>query len=157
MDIITEHRYIAKEIIRQCSEAQIAAAPSRLLEQIVADKDFRTLSTLVEKGISGGTSAARTLHMLTYGGQDSWMAELLLKKRMWVALDDYAALHACIENDAVEVAELLLNGGMDFDAYQQWAQGHPCSGHEDTLQALTDYWSKWGQAPARGAGGITFG
>ena len=53
--------------------------------------------------------------------------------------------------------ELLLNGGMDFDAYQQWAQGHPCSGHEDTLQALTDYWSKWGQAPARGAGGMTFG
>ena len=153
----TEHRYIAKEIIRQCSEAQIAAAPSRLLEQFAADKDFRTLSTLVEKGISGGAGAARTLHMLTYGGRDSWMAEFLLEKRMWVALDDYAALHACIENNAVEVAELLLNGGMDFDAYQQWAQDRPRAGHEDTLQALTDYWSELGQAPAQGAGGMTFG
>jgi len=61
----SDHRFIAKEIIKRCGEEQIAAAPSFLLEQFAMDKDFRTLSALVEKGISGGPSAARALHMLT--------------------------------------------------------------------------------------------
>ena len=155
----SDHRFIAKEIINRCSEEQIAAAPSRLLEQFAADKDFHTLSTLVEKGISGGPSAWRTLHMLTCGGHDSWIAEELLEKRMWVATDDYRALHACIENDAVDVCKLLLDGGMDFDQYRQWAQTRSCAGHEETLQALAEHWSEMQteQVPDQEIGGQTFG
>lgn len=153
--------FIAKEIIKRCSKEQIAAAPSRLLEQFAADKDFQTLSTLVEKGISGNPSTWRTLHMLTCGGHDSWIAEELLEKRMWVDLDDYNALHACVQNDAVDVCKLLLDGGIDFDVYQQWAKNHPCTGHEETLQALTDHWSEMQaepeQAPDQEIGGQTFG
>ena len=137
-----DHRFIAKEIIKQCSEEQIAAAPSRLLEQFAADKDFRTLSALVEKGISGGPNDWRTLHMLTCQTQDCWIAEELLEKRMWVDANDYNALHACVQNDAVEVCKLLLDGGMDFDQYRQWAQTRSCAGHEETLQALADHWSE---------------
>jgi len=136
------HRYIAKEIIHQCSGEQIAAAPSHLLEQFAMEHDYRTMSELVEKGISGGSSSARTLHMLTYEGRDSWMAESLLEKRMWVDLDDYNALHACVKNDAVEVCKLLLDHGMDFDVYQQWAKNYQCSGHEETLEALADHWQE---------------
>ena len=154
-----DHRFIAKEIIKRCSEEQISAAPSCLLEQFAADKDFRTLSTLVEKGISGGPSAYRTLHMLTCGGHDSWIAEELLEKRMWVDLDDYNALHACVQNDAVDVCKLLLDGGIDFDVYQQWAKNHPCAGHEETLQALADHWSemRMEEAPVQESGGMTLG
>ena len=156
-----DHRFIATEIIKRCSEVQIAGAPSCLLEQFAADKDFRTLSTLVEKGISGGSSAWRTLHMLTYEGRDSWIAEDLLEKRMWVETDDYGALHACVQNDAVDVCKLLLDGGIDFDVYQQWAKNHPCDGHEKTMQALEDHWSeiqtKMAQVPAQENGGMTFG
>ena len=157
----SDHRFIAKEIIKRCSEEQIAAAPSRLLEQFAADKDFRTLSALVEKGISGGSSAWRTLHMLTYEGRDSWIAEELLEKRMWVDINDYSTLHACVQNDAVAVCRLLLDGGMDFDQYRQWAQTRPCAGHEETLQALADHWSEMQaemeQAPAQENGGMTLG
>ena len=157
----SDHRFIAKEIIKRCGEEQIAAAPSFLLEQFAMDKDFRTLSALVEKGISGGGSSARTLHMLTYEGRDSWIAEELLEKRMWVDVNDYSALHACVQNDAVEVCRLLLDGGMDFDQYRQWAQTRPCAGHEETLQALTDHWSEMQaeveQAPAQENGGMTLG
>ena len=152
-----DHRFIAKEIIKQCSEEQIAAAPSCLLEQFAMDKDYRTLSTLVEKGISGGPDAWRILHMLTCGGHDSWIAEDLLEKRMWVATDDYNALHACVQNDAVDVCKLLLNGGIDFDVYQQWAKNHPCAGHEETLQTLANHWSEMQQSPAREMGGMTLG
>ena len=157
----SDHRFIAKEIIKRCGEEQIAAAPSFLLEQFAMDKDFRTLSALVEKGISGGGSSARTLHMLTYEGRDSWIAEELLEKRMWVDANDYSALHACVQNDAVEVCRLLLDGGMDFDQYRQWAQTRPCAGHEETLQALADHWSEMQaeveQEPAQENGGMTLG
>lgn len=154
-----DHRFIAKEIIKRCSEEQITAAPSCLLEQFAAGKDFRTLSTLVEKGISGGGSSARALHMLTYNGHDSWIAEELLEKRMWVDTSDYNTLHACVQNDAVEVCKLLLDGGIDFDVYQQWAKNHPCAGHEETLRALADHWSEMQmeQATAQEIGGQTFG
>ena len=155
-----EHRFIAKEIIRQCNEEQISAAPSYLLEQFAGDHDFRTMSKLVEKGISGGGSAARTLHMLTYEGRESWMAESLLQKRMWVDLNDYDAFHACVKNDAVDVCKLLLDHGMDFEKYQKWAE-HRGGGNEGTVQALSDYWSEikaeMEQAPEQQMGGQTFG
>ena len=158
----SDHCYIAKEIIKRCGEEQIAAAPSRLLEQFAADEDFRTLSALVEKGISGGPNAWRTLHMLTCQKQDCWIAEELLEKRMWVDTSDYNALHACVQNDAVEVCRLLLDGGMDFDQYRQWAQTRPCAGHEETLRALEDHWSEMQAemeqtAPAQENGGMVLG
>nr|WP_325240132.1 ankyrin repeat domain-containing protein [uncultured Oscillibacter sp.] len=108
-----------KEIIKQSTDEQIAAAPPYLLEQFAADKDFRILSALVEKGISGGPNAWRTLHMLTYEGRSSWIAEDALKKRMWVDANDYDAFHACVKNDAVKVCKLLLDGGIDFDQYRR--------------------------------------
>ena len=154
-----DHRHIAKEIIRQCTNEQIAAAPPYLLELFAQDADFHTLSTLVEKGISGGDSAARTLHMLTYEGRNSWIAEDMLEKRMWVELHDYSALHACVQNDAVDVAKLLLDNGMDFEEYRQWAE-HRGGGHEETIQALADRWQELKaleqqEAPAQG--GMLFG
>ena len=155
-----DHRSIAKEIIHQSTPEQMAAAPSRLLEQFAADGDYRTLSELVEKGISGGPSAARTLHMLTYQGRNSWIAEELLEKRMWVDLDDYSALHACVQNDAVDVAKLLLDHGMDFEQYRQWAELRG-SGHEETVQALSDHWQELTagqeQSEAQEMGGMHLG
>nr|WP_325240325.1 ankyrin repeat domain-containing protein [uncultured Oscillibacter sp.] len=158
-----EHRFIAKEIVKQCTDEQIAAAPPYLLEQFAADKDWRALLKLVEKGISGGSSAWRTLHMLTCEGRDSWIAKDMLEKRMWVDTKDYDALHACVKNDAVEVCKLLLDGGMDFDQHRQWAETRPCAGHEETLQALTDHWVELQAAQAQGeqapeqTGGMTLG
>lgn len=143
------HRFIAKEIIRQCGGEQIAAAPPYLLEQFAMDKDWHTLSTLVEKGISGGASATRTLYMLTRQQSDCWIAEDLLQKRMWVDVDDYGALQACIENDAVDTAKLLLEGGMDFDSYQKWAEKQQYSGHAETLESLAEHWSELTDAPCQ--------
>ena len=155
-----DHRSIAKEIIHQSTPEQIAAAPSRLLELFAADNDYRTLLELVEKGISGGPSAARTLHMLTYQERNNWMAEELLEKRMWVDLNDYNALHACVQNDALDTAKLLLDHGMDFEQYRQWAE-HRGGGHEETVQNLADYWQELNAEPeqseAQEMGGMNLG
>ncbi len=138
-----DHCYISREIIKQCSNEQIAAAPPRLLELFAAGPDYEMLSTLVEKGISGGGSAARTLHMLTYEGRNSWIAEELLEKRMWVGPNDYRALYACMENGAVGAAKLLLDSGMDLEQYKEWAKrqshGLRCDG---TLASLEEHWAK---------------
>ena len=155
-----DHRFISQQIIHQCSEAQISAAPPRLLNQFAMDHDFRILSELVDKGISGGYDSGRVLHTLTCGGHDSWMAESLLEKRMWVDLHDYNALHACVQNDAVDVAKLLMDHGMDFEKYQEWA-GQRSGGHEETLQALSEHWQELKapeqQEEAPTQGGMTFG
>lgn len=151
-----EHRYISKEIIRQCGDEQIAAAPPRLLELFAGEPDFQTLSILVEKGISGGGSAARTLHMLTYEGRNSWMAESLLEKRMWVDVKDYDALHTCVRNDAAGAAKLLLDGGMDFEQYRQ---EYVLAGHEETARELEEHWQALREQKAADPemGGMAFG
>ncbi len=81
--------------------------------------------------------------MLTYEGRNSWMAEELLEKRMWVDVNDYNALHACMENGAVNVAKLLLDQGMDLDQYKEWAKrqshGLRC---DDTLASLEEHWAE---------------
>ena len=136
-----DHRFIATQIIHQCDAEKIAAAPSHLLELFAADHDFHILSELVDKGISGGGSSARTLHMLTCEKRDNWIAESMLEKRMWVDLNDYSALHACVQNDAVDVGKLLLDHGMDFERYQNWAERRG-GGHEETIQALTEHWQE---------------
>ena len=154
-----DHRHIAKEIIRQCGGEQIAAALPFLLELFAAEPDFQTLSMLVEKGISGGGSAARTLHMLTYEGRNSWMAESLLEKRMWVDINDFATLNACVQNGAVDAAKLLLDGGMDFERYRE---AYPSSGSVETVRALEEHWTeiqtqKQKQDGTPQMGGMAFG
>ncbi|MCM1150162.1 MAG: ankyrin repeat domain-containing protein [Butyricicoccus sp.] len=153
----SEHRAIAKEIINRCTPEQISAARPELIQPFASDGDFRTMSELVDKGISGGPSAWRTLHMLTYESRNRWMAEQLLQKRMWVSSDDYEALHACIKNDAVGVAKRLLDGGMDLDEYRQWAQTRQCSGHEETINTLSDYWQELSAPTGPQMGGPVLG
>ena len=79
---------------------------------------------------------------------------------------DYNTLHACVQNDAVEVCKLLLDGGMDFDRYLKWAQVRQYGAPEETYNALVEYWSEM-QAEQTGApaepqqgpamGGMTLG
>ena len=156
-----DHCHIAREIIKQCTDEQIAAAPPHLLELFASEPDFKMLSAMVEKGISGGASAERTLHMLTYEGRNSWIAKELLEKRMWVDVNDYRALNACVENGAVDVAALLLDGGMDFAQYRQ---RFPNSGSPETIQALEEHWAQLHdqvqeqeQGDAPGMGGMELG
>ncbi len=155
-----DHRAISRENIDRYTNGQIAAAPPHLLEMFAQGPDYQMLDMLVEKGISGGSSAARALHMLTYEQRHSYMARDLLRERMWVDLDDYNALHVCVTNRALEVAKLLLEKGMDFEKYQQWAE-HRGVGHPETFQALSDYWqevkAEVEQAPAQQMGGQSFG
>lgn len=85
-----EHRFIAAEIINQCSEEQIATATPILLELFAEDKDFRSLSTLIEKGFSGSSNAWNALYILTGDGRGSRIAINLLKSGcgyLWMIIE----------------------------------------------------------------------
>ena len=162
----SDHRHIAREIIKHCGEEQIAAAPPQLLERFSYPgmADYEMLSTLVEKGISGGGSSADVLRNLTRDQRSRWMAKDLLETRMWVTANDYSTLHVCVENDAVDAAKLLLDGGMNYDRYRQLFPG---GGNPETVQALEEHWAELQtQAQEQGeeqapvgpeAGGMQFG
>ena len=138
---------IAKDLIDQCSPGQIAAAPPILLRQAAVTLDFQTAVTLVDKGIQPGSYAADILHTLTAQHQD-WMAERLLEHGMPVASDNYAALHACLNNGAADIGKLLLDRGIDLERYQAWAEHRPKSeAHGAAMEELAEYWAQTQTVP----------
>ena len=141
-----DRRHIAKGLIQRCTPEQIAAAPPILLSMTAVQQDFQTALALVEKGAHPGCHTAEVLRILTASHQE-WMAERLLEQGMPVDPGDYAALHACVQNDAVDAAKLLLDRGMDLDGYQDWAVNHGKRGHPETLETLAEYWSELQSAP----------
>lgn len=141
------HRNMAKDLIAQCTSEQIAAAPPNLLRLVAEQLDFQTAIELVDKGVQPGNYAADVLHTLT-GQHQEWMAEKLLEHGMPVEADNYAALHACVNNQAAGVAKLLLDRGMDLDQYQAWAEKQRKNeGYAETMEKLTEYWSELQSRP----------
>lgn len=145
-----DHQNIAKDLIRQCTPEQIAAAPQELLTLPARNLDFQTMVDLVDKGVQPGDYAADVLHCLTYSHQE-WMVEDLLEHGMPVALDNYAALYVCIKNKAPEIAKQLLDRGIDLGKYWVRAEKQPKNeGYAETMEELSEYWSELKSSPQQG-------
>ena len=57
--------------------------------------------------------------------------------------DNYDALYACVSNQAVGAAKLLLDRGIDLEQYQLWAEHRPKGdGYTETMEELAAYWSE---------------
>ena len=90
---------------------------------------------------------ADVLHTLT-GQHQEWMAEKMLEHGMPVEPDNYAALYVCVNNQAADIAKLLLDKGIDLDRYQAWAEKQRKNeGYEETMAELTEYWSELQSGP----------
>lgn len=153
-----ERRNIAAALIRQCTPEQIAAAQPETLYLPAMRGDFQTMQALVDKGIDPANYTDRILHTL-YISNNGWMAVHLLKQGLKINSQNVSALHTCIQNGDLEGGKILLDRGVDFDLYQQRAKD--TDGHDDTLQALEEYWTQKqaGQEQSGGqeAGGMTLG
>ena len=67
---------------------------------------------------------------------------------MPVAPDNYAALHACLNNGAAGIGKLLLDRGIDLERYQIWAEKQRKNeGYMEAMEELTAYWEKLQNAP----------
>ena len=136
------HRNIAKDLIAQCTPEQIASVPPKLLRWVAEKLDFQTAVDLVDKGVRPGDEVAGILRTLT-GQHQEWMAERLLEHGMPVEPDNYDALYACVSNQAVGAAKLLLDRGIDLEQYQLWAEHRPKGdGYTETMEELAAYWSE---------------
>ena len=98
--------------------------------------------SLVDKGVRPGDEVAGILRTLT-GQHQEWMAERLLEHGMPVEPNNYDALYACVSNQAVGAAKLLLDRGIDLEQYQLWAEHRPKGdGYAETMEELAAYWSE---------------
>ena len=78
--------------------------------------------------------------------RDEWAAKLLLEDGMKIENDDYAALDACVCNRAAGIAQTLLERGMNFDGYLEWASAHPNPDRpEELLDQLEELWQSIGE------------
>lgn len=156
-------RHIYDALIRQAAPEQIAAAPSVTLYLAAINGDFRTASALVDKGIDASGHASQILHTF-YASHNGWMAEHLLEHGMRIGNGLLDALHSCVKNGGLKGGLLLLDRGMNFDMYRQWAKEYRMGtdGHDDTLQALAEHWESLTAAQEQSGreqetGGLTLG
>ena len=146
-----QNRRMGRSLVEAAPEEWIAAAPPELLCHAILQPnlDFEMADALVTKGAPCGERAVELLrHMTT--SRDEWAAKLLLNDGMRIENDDYAALDACICNRAEGIAQILLERGMDFDGYLEWASAHPNTDRpEEILDQLEDFWESMGNRLAQ--------
>ena len=141
------NRRMGRSLVEAAPEEWIAAAPPELLCHAILQPnlDFEMADALVTKGAPCGERAAELLrHMTT--SRDEWAAKLLLEDGMKIENDDYAALDACVCNRAAGITQTLLERGMDFDGYLEWASAHPNPDRpEELLDQLEELWQSIGE------------
>jgi len=117
----TNQSHMARALADQCSPAQITAAHGYVLYAVALRKDYTVMGTLVSKGIDADHYAGDIFRAMAVDG-GRYAIEDLLSKGMKISPTNYAALHEAIDLGLVSVAERLLDSGMSFSGYSQWAE-----------------------------------
>jgi hypothetical protein len=139
--LLGRRAHIARALIEQCSSEQIKAADPRLLPHAIYNREYSLALRLVEKGIDGNKCAAETIQALVCHGHYRGYFRIYLERGMQVDNLNYSAMQACIKTDSAETAKLLLDGGMDFDLYTEWADENGIALKTgDTFNAVRYYW-----------------
>ena len=115
----------------------------RSFSRWVAERlDFQTAVDLVDKGVRPGDEVAgNPAH--PHGPASGVDGRETAGTRMPVEPDNYDALYACVSNQAVGAAKLLLDRGIDLEQYQLWAEHRPKGdGYTETMEELAAYWSE---------------
>lgn len=61
---------------------------------------------------------------------------------MQVSPDNYDALAACVEYNCPEIGKALIDHGVDFEGFANWAEGQEKDISCDTYQELAGYWQE---------------
>ena len=145
-DVIThaygEKNHIAKALLKHATPEQIGGASPRLLHQVALRDDYTTALELVKKGIHADEVAADVIHAFQ---RSPWAITHLLEQGMEIEPHNYEALHSCINTGNTEAAQILLERGMDFGNYVEWAkasrQNHPIK-NDEVFDAMYEKWKQ---------------
>lgn len=136
------NRSMGRALVNYAPDEWIAAAPPDLLYHATLhpNQDCSLADELVRKGAPCGDQAWTILNQLTSGG-NAWIAAMLLRDGMKVPADDYGALDACVRNGALDAAKILIEHGVDYDRYLEWASAHETGDRDaETLETLMEHW-----------------
>ena len=152
------NRRMENELIQWSPAEWIAAATPDLMVGAVQDRDYHRIGTLLEKGIDTTVNAADIFHY-AYAGYDQHMAKFLVEQGMKVSPGDCRALDVCVSKGDTATSLLLLDHGMDFEKYAEWADEHYGGGiTSSVVDAMREHWQEIRQqqiaapeeAPAQG-------
>jgi hypothetical protein len=142
-----EKNHIAKALLNQATPEQIGGASPRLLHQAALRDDYSTASELVKKGIPADKAAADVIR--AFQG-NPWAVTHLLEQGMVIDSGNYGALHACINTGNTQAAQMLLERGMDFGHYTEWAEANsryrPLE-NKEAFEAVREYWKQCMDSP----------
>ncbi len=137
-----EHKQIANDLLRQATSEQISRAAPWLLHKAALKEDYSMATELVKKGIHTDEVAAKVIDAFR---QSPWAVKHLLEHGMEIAPHNYEALHACINTGNTDAARMLLERGVDFGNYVEWAkansQNRPIKNNE-AFDKLYEHWTQ---------------
>lgn len=132
-----DKEHIAHTLLKHATPEQIEGAPPHLLYQVAMRDDSVMALELVKKGINANRYAESIIRSF----KGHWTVSDLMKNGMKIDLENYSALHACIDTENIEAARMLLDRGMDFERFQQWAQEqHIHIKDAEAIEALKEHW-----------------
>lgn len=137
-------RFIAVQIMERCSQEEALAAPKYLLETALVCGDMVLPKAMARKGVNGDHVLQPFIQCCGEG--NSWKLQELLDLGMKFSPDNYDALAACLEYQCTEIGKILIDHGIDYGEFEQWAMrqehGLVING---TTKELEAYWQDYHQ------------
>lgn len=124
------HGNITNHIIDRCTPEQVEQFPGKLLHDAILRSDLTTPWKLVQKGINGDKCIVDIIDFCARTRKEGKVRQLL-QDGLKISAGNFPALWACIQHRFTDCAKLLLENGMDFDAFKQWASER----HIDLVQS----------------------
>ncbi len=120
-------------------------------------QNYSMARKLVENGIDANHCAAEIIRTLSHRNDLDWFGRLL-ESGMKTDSVNYSAMDACIKAGGFEQAVLLIEHGMDFEKYTEWANHFGQADKSgEVFRAVKEHWEQaHTQAPAEPSmGGMT--
>ncbi len=136
----SRNRRMAHILVQESTPEQIQAADPALLLIAQRREDWQLLFQLIQQGINANQYAAELFGQLSRQ-RNAWMIYTCVDRGMKVDSNNFSALHACILPESMDAAKKLVEAGMDFDSYLEWAaKNHSGEKDENLIDILKEHW-----------------
>lgn len=133
-------QYIAQKVLDMCTPKTISEANPSILVQALNKKDFNMARMLINNGIDANQRGAEIINTLSFQNC-KWYFKHLVEEGMNIDSTNYSAMKECIRTDSLESAKLLLDMGMDFEKYTEWAnESQQTVNSGESYNAINEYW-----------------
>ena len=132
--------FLAEQIMERCSQEEVLAAPEDLLEIWAVCGEMGVPKVMARAGVNGD----HVLRPMIGSGRRNaeWELQILLDFGMKISPGNYDALKACVEHRRTDIGKLLIDHGMDFEAFAFQVKGQDSVIGSDTYIELAEHWQE---------------